>query len=57
LGLVRIWKQSKLAGGAYFLERTEVGTAQDIERYKAAKGTHSLERAEIQIGQDRIKVS
>jgi len=41
LGLVKIWKKSKVARSTHFLERSEAMTSQGIERRQAGKG-HSL---------------
>ena len=43
MGLVRTWKQNKLAIGTYSLERANIRTGQDMERKKASKG-HLLSR-------------
>ena len=55
LELVRIWKESKLARGTHFLERSEVRTGHDIERKQARlpeRSTHFLERSEVRTGQN-----
>ena len=36
MGLVRTWKENKLAIGTYFLERAKVRTGQDMERKQAS---------------------
>ena len=43
MGLVRTWKERKLARNTHFLERAEVGIGKNMERKKASKG-HSLPR-------------
>jgi len=43
LGLVRTWKESKLARGTYLLERAEVESGQEMER-KLRRATYFLER-------------
>ena len=44
MGLVRIWKASKLARATHKLEGTEVGIGENIESKQASKGhLHSRE--------------
>ena len=44
LGLVRTWKESKLARGTYNLAGAEVGTDQGTERKQATTKGHLLPR-------------
>ena len=53
MGLVRIWKASKLARDTHFLRRAEVGIGENIES-KLAKDTHQLGRAEVGIGENGV---
>ena len=50
-GLVRRLKQSKAARGTHILERSNVGTGQEIKTKRGSKGTHDLERSDIRTGQ------
>ena len=43
MGLVRIWKASKLAKDTHSLEKAEVGIDENMESKQASK-THSLSR-------------
>ena len=43
MGLVRIWRASKLARDTHKLERAEVGIGENMESKQASKG-HSLSR-------------
>ena len=52
MGLVRIWRASKLARDAHQLERAEVGLVRIWKASKLARDAHQLERAEVGIGKD-----
>ena len=52
MGLVRTWKERKLARGTHFLKRVDIKTVQDTKRKPVSKG-HSLPgEADIKTGQD-----
>jgi len=52
LGLVRTWKENKLARDTYSLERARLGLVRIWKANKPARDTHFLERAEVGIGQN-----
>ena len=51
MGLVRIWKVSKLARDTHQLGRAEVGIGKNVQIKQASKG-HSQSRAEVGIGKN-----
>ena len=52
MGLVRTWKERKLARGTHCLKRVDIKTVQNTKRKPVSKG-HSLPgEADIKTGQD-----
>ena len=52
MGLVRIWKASKLARDNHILERERLGLVKTWKAGKLARDTHILESAEVGIGKN-----
>ena len=51
LGQVRTQKGREPARDAYQLQRSGVGTSENIERRQASEGTYFLERVEVRTGE------